>query len=288
MAFLLAAYALGPMLVARWFLSRVVPLKSLAQSRSEQISQGIFWAIVPGWVAYFARHWGPCALPPNSKVDVFNIFSALSSETYFDKHQPELYEAFSAFLWANWCILLRLYCAVFVIAFLTVGFLYFYGALRSSMRKNPITSSLFNLLATLVVPSISEWHVQLSSLLLKSHQMSLDVDVLTRSGTLYQGSFQEKTLAADGSLHAITLNNPKRFLRQEYLDQKAQAHAPDPQLFWKAIPSDAFIIMAADIATLNIRYVPSSAKSYAKFADVAARMQELAHEVAKGPQNQKG
>ncbi len=110
-------------------------------------------------------------------------------------------------------------------------------------------------LATIVLPRASEWHVLLSDMLLPSKDLTLSADVLTKGGVLYQGRVQEKMLSADGSLHSITLSNPRRFLREQFQKEKETAPTVKSEDFWRDIPGNLFILMGSDITNLNLRYV---------------------------------
>jgi hypothetical protein len=111
------------------------------------------------------------------------------------------------------------------------------------------------LLATVVLPRVSEWHVLLSDMLLPSKNLVLSADVLMSSNTLYQGRVQDKMLNPDGSLHSITLASPRRFLREQFHAEQQQLPEVSSEDFWLTIPGNIFIIMGADIKNLNLRYV---------------------------------
>ena len=71
------------------------------------------------------------------------------------------------------------------------------------------------MLATLVLPRVSEWHVLLSDMLMPEDDLFLDADLLTRVWcAIYQGRVQDKMLGAEwlaGQHHAG--ESTKRFLR---------------------------------------------------------------------------
>lgn len=75
--FLVATYVVGPDLLARWVLSFVVPRKNLVLSKSEEITQGVLWSIVPFGIAWSFRHIGWLSFPPTAKIDLQTFFSAL-------------------------------------------------------------------------------------------------------------------------------------------------------------------------------------------------------------------
>ena len=53
----------------------------------------------------------------------------------------------------------------------------------------------------------------------------------------------------------ITLANPRRFEREEFRKAKAEDIETVSDEFWFNIPGNLFIVMASDIANLNLRYI---------------------------------
>src|ERR1700732_2771719 len=96
---LIAVYALGPDLVARWMLGFVVPRKNLTQSKSEEITRGILWSLLPLTLAWLLRHSGPLSLNQSSKVDLQTFFSGLYSESYFKDHQDKFFSSAGSFIY---------------------------------------------------------------------------------------------------------------------------------------------------------------------------------------------
>lgn len=181
------------------------------------------------------------------------VFSGLYSEPFFVAHRNEFFAAVSAFFWLNWSLLWRLYSIVIVVSIGLILMIKFYGPIRRSLVRH---ERLQSFLAIVVLPRVSDWHVLLSHMLLPSADVRLFVDILTRSDQLYQGRLSDKTLGADGSLVNVTLAEPTKFRRDRYLE----ALKSDPHLsadgFWNKIPGEIFVVMADEITTLNIRYVP--------------------------------
>jgi hypothetical protein len=89
--FLVAVYVLGPDLVARWVLGFVVPRKNVVQTKSEEVTRGALWSIIPLWLGWSLRHVGPLSLVPNSKFDLQVFYSGLFSESFFLKNQQEFF-----------------------------------------------------------------------------------------------------------------------------------------------------------------------------------------------------
>ena len=259
--FLVAAYLLGPGLLARQLLGFVIPRKTLIQTKSEEITRSIVQAILPlalaiGWAALWgslraAGGWG----------DVQNVVSGVYSTSFFDVHRVEFFQSARAFARMNVAVLWRLYLLVILIALMFDVAVLKYRRLRALLPRTWQKT----MLATLVLPRVSEWHVLLSDMLMPEEDLFLDADLLTRSGAIYQGHVQDKMLGANGSLDSITLANPRRFLREEY--QRAVEAAGDfrrvaREPFWRPIPGNLFVVMAADVVNLNLRYVRGNPIAY--------------------------
>lgn len=274
---MLAAYVLGPDLLARWILSFVVPRKNLVLSKSEEITRGILWSIVPFWMAWSLRHWGPFAFPPNAKLDLQLFFSALYSEAFFNQHRAEFFAAAGSFWRLNICLCLRLYLIVFAASLTFNALIHQYGRIRKWLEKKNSWFWKFCrwLLATFVLPRIAEWHLVLSPVLLASKTMSIEVDVLAKNGIVYAGRLADKVLTPTGDLQSVTLGKPRRFQRDEYLKAKETDPAIKPDDFWKAIPGELFVIVASEISTVNVRHIPAVPQFAAKYGDIAKLIRDL-------------
>ena len=282
--FLVAAYILGPDLFSRWMLGFVVQRRNIAQSKSEEITRGVLWAIIPLYLAWTLRHIGPFSLPFNSKIDLQVFFSGLYSDLYFKDHQQEFFLAAGSFIRLNVCVLLRLYTVIFASGLLLNFLIRRYGWIRhflASKTKGSRTLALCSrnilaLLSTVVLPRISEWHVTLSPILLPAKEMNIGVDVLTKSGILYAGALEDKVIGPDGNLQTLTLREPKRFRREEYLEDKKNQLNPKPESYWKAIPGNLFVIMASDITTLNVRHLPATVRQFrGEYQEIALALNRL-------------
>jgi hypothetical protein len=259
---LIALYILGPDLVARWLLGFVVQRKNLLETKSEEITRGIMWAMIPLWAAWALRHVGPFALAPNSKFDLQTFFSGIYSEAYFKEHQAAFFAAAGSFIKLNICVLIRLYAIVFLSSLVFNWLIGRYGRIRGRLSSEKKKSRLLAVLTTIILPRISQWHIILSDILLSSKKMNIAVDVLTKDGTLYQGILENKMIAPDGSLQTLTLTEPKRFRREPFLKDREKSPALKPDGYWKAIPGNLFVIMASDITTLNVKHVPATVAPY--------------------------
>ena len=260
---LLGAYLFGPGLVARLILGFVVPRKTLIQSRSEEITRSGMQAVVPLCLAWIWAGWSGALRRNGGWADVQNVFSGAYSVSFFDAHRPEFFRSLHAVYWMNLCLLWRLYLLVVLFALALNWTIRHYRGLRGHMRLGWQKG----VLATLVLPRISEWHVLLSGMLLPADDLLLAADVLTKSNTLYQGQVQDKMLGNDGSLQTITLVGPRRFLREEY--RKALEIDPkiDREAYWKPISGNLFVILGADVVNLNLRYIRRQTPTSRQFSE---------------------
>ena len=268
---LIAAYILGPDLFARWLLGFVVQRKNIVQTKSEEITRGILWAIVPLTIAWFLRHTGPFAVAPGSRFDAQTFFSGIYSEAYFSVNREQFFAAAGSFLRLNLCILLRLYFVVLAGALFFNWTIQQYGRWRKKLSSH---SRFLGLLSKLILPRISEWHVILSPLLLPDKDMTIAVDVMTKSGVLYQGSLADKVIGADGGLQSLTLENPRRFRREQYVEDRKNNPAIDADQYWKTIPGNLFVILGPDIASVNVRHLPSM-REFIELDDIADALREV-------------
>jgi hypothetical protein len=273
---LVAIYALGPDLVARWILGFVVPRKSLVQTRSEEITRGILWSILPLSIAWSLRHFGPLSLAPNSRIDLQMFFSGLYSESFFNQNRQSFFTAADSFINFNVCLMVRLYSIVIIFSLTFNVLIGKYGVMRNWFASRSGLSWMRPVLSTIILPRISEWHVTLSPILLPSKDMNIEVDVLTKSGTLYQGALSDKIIAADGSLESLTLSNPRRFKRDQYLDDMKNQEKVKAEDYWKTIPGNLFVILEHDISTFNVRHIPGSVRRFSEeFKDIAEAMKDI-------------
>ena len=79
----------------------------------------------------------------------------------------------------------------------------------------------------------------------------VEIQTALISGDLHIAS----TLSNDGALVSLTLANPRRFERAEFRKAKASDLTTTADEYWFNIPGNLFIVMASDIANLNLRYV---------------------------------
>ncbi|MDE1178787.1 MAG: hypothetical protein PW789_19610 [Edaphobacter sp.] len=249
-SFLIAVYLLGPNLIARWAADLVVFRKSRVESHAEEVARSILAAAIPLALAVaWARSTG-ALWASGTQTDVETVFSSLQSDNFFQSHHQQFFTSLYAFFWMNYAILWRLYFLVFIACGVRVFIVFNYNRIWRRLH----TRWMRTLLAT-IVPRISEWDLLFSDMLLPEGTFRIMADVLTKSGGLYQGTITDRMLSNDGSLVSITLANPRRFERDDFRKAKSADLSTVPDEFWFNIPGNLFIVMASDIANLNLRYV---------------------------------
>ncbi len=207
--------------------------------------------------------WSGALRRCGSVADLQTVFSGAYSTSFFDGHEVEFFRSLHALYWINLCLLWRLYLLVVLFALTLNWTIRHYRGLRGHMRLGWQKG----VLATLVLPRISEWHVLLSGMLLPADDLLLAADVLTKSNTLYQGQVQDKMLGSDGSLQSITLAGPRRFLRDEYRKALEAGGATDRETYWKPISGNLFVILGSDVVNLNLRYIRKQTPTSRQFSE---------------------
>jgi hypothetical protein len=261
LTFIVAAYLLGPDLVSRFMLGFVCPRKNIVQSKGEEITRAIAWALFPLALAIlWAWSWGTlgeCARWPEWKL----FFAGAYSDAFFEKHSEDVFHATKAVFWWNYVILWRMYALIIFFWIVIDVIVYNFGSIRHYLNKGgKPRRALRKLLGFFIIPRVSEWHVFLSDMLLDKKDIRIHADVLTKGDVLYQGDVADKTLNGEGSLTSIMLANPRRFRRVEYMQAKIAATTKlDKESYWVAIPSNSFIIMAAEIVSINLTHTSPSA-----------------------------
>ncbi len=252
---LLALYLLGPDLLARWLLGFVVPRKAVVQSRSEEITRAAIWAAFPLLIALsvtkshgiFSRYGGTATLK--------TFFAGLYSEAVFRNDPDRWFRSASSMLHINLAVLSWMYAVVIAASLALMVLTRRYATIRHTLPYGLPR----DLLARLILPRVAEWHVLLSDMLLPTRDLLLYADILTRSG-LYRGLVQDKVLGPDGGLRSITLGEPRRFQREQYLAAREKHGTADAETFWKTIPGDLFLIVGSEVLNLNLQYIARSGK----------------------------
>jgi hypothetical protein len=248
---LTAIYLLGPDLVSRFILGFVVPRRIIQQSKGEEIARAVLTAAIPLSLAIMWTVWHHAVTWQDIKPDFKTVFSGLYSEKLFDCDPEGFFKAARSVSRANWSVTWRLYSLLIVYSIVVDFVILNYGAIRNSkwFDKRDWRKKV---LAIFILPRVSEWHVLLTSF---SHQKStrITADILTKSDVLYRGTIEKPFLDPGGSLSGLLISDPFRYDRQRYVDDKKTGNAADKDVYWRKIPSNTFLMLAAEIATINLR-----------------------------------
>lgn len=192
---LLAVYVLGPDLVSRSIVSVYVPRRAVVQSRSEEWARSLISGLIPLAIAVVWARQARRFEHGAARASFETVFSALYSEPFFNLHRTEFFASLNTFFCLNWSVLWRLYAIVSIASLLLIPAIYFYGPIRRRLDDHDFLKLL---LATLVLPRVSDWHVLLSRMLLPSRDLQLFVDVLTKNNNSTRGDCRIRRLVRTG------------------------------------------------------------------------------------------
>lgn len=255
---LVALYLIAPELLSRSIIGSRRPVKVVPRTRSEELFHGIVWALFPLTLALlFALACHGWRWPQVAPV-VCKIFEDLYSEPVF-RNDRAFYPAVDAFLRFNLWLLLPLYTIVISLSLTLVAFES--GSIPSWLSfLNPV----FSRLARAMLPSIPELYLLLAADRIRSRSnLEKHVDVLTKSGTLYRGRVGTLAFNTDGTLQLLLLENPRRFLSDEYKAKKKDWPNIPTETFWTDIPGNNFVIVGSEVDNLNLRFVPRNPVAHA-------------------------
>jgi hypothetical protein len=248
----LALYLLGPDQFSRLILGFTIPRRNVTLTRGEEICRALVWATASAVPAYLWLIHSNCysSLWHSEQAKVF--FAGLYSETAFNATKAKWFESLVPVMWLNWAFLWRVYAITGLLSLILSALTVNYGRIRKHLKRQWMRT----VFASIILPRVALWHLLLSDVLLESTDTRINLDVLTKSDTLYQGRLADKALASDGSLASITLADPRRFRRKEYMIAKEAGQKPNAADFWQAIPTNMFVVIGSELQTLNLRYAP--------------------------------
>jgi hypothetical protein len=192
------------------------------------------------------------------------FFAGAYSDAYFEKNTEAVFHATKAVFWWNFSVLWRMYTLVSLFSVGVDVVVYNFGSIRNCLNNGGrISKGLRRLLSRFIIPKVSEWHVFLSNMLADRKDIRIHADVLTKNDVLYKGHVADKTLKGDGALTCLILEDPYRFRRVEYMEDKKEARTSgikiNPEDYWVEIPSKSFIVMAPEIVSINLTHTSTSA-----------------------------
>ena len=250
LTFILALYVLGPDLFSRWLVGYFAPARIRNRSRSEEISSGLFGSLIPIVVSFVVIH---SLFHHFNDISVLRtFFSGAYSEKLFDANPSVFFASLRSILKVNIQFLGIIYFLELAWSALLVWLIKHYGPLLRKYEKKPYVSLS---IAHLVRPWTAEWHLKLSGMLLEKKTDYIQVDVLTKMNILYRGRMIEYDLSAEGSLVSITLENTKKFKRDELLEARKLNKSVMTTAYWSSIEGRMFVIMATEVITLNLNYI---------------------------------
>lgn len=260
---LATAYFVVPELLSRFILSTFLTRRVMNSPKSEELMRAVLWAVIPLGIAWITRDWwylGICKFPPAAQASAKNVFAGLYSEKLFEANPQALYSALPVFIRANISLLCREYAIVAIWATLIGLATRYFAQLRSLFREHKF---FWKILHRIVIPRISEWHILLSPMMLKHKgDRRIEVDVLTKSGILYRGTVYERNIGPDGTLQTLILEHAQRFLHADFVrvrtiwesGSKTEEQKPNSSDYWRPIPGKLFLIIGADISSVNVRH----------------------------------
>ena len=260
---LATAYFVVSELLTRYVVSFYFIRKATTGTKSEEIVRAAFWAVVPVLLAWLTRDIGWWRVPADAASSAQKVFAALYSEKAFDLDQAGFFRALGDFSYFNFCLLLRTYLIVILGAALFGWIAVRLGAVRARLKGWP---RLTNILHWAFMPRISEWHAALSPMLVHARkELTVRIDVLTKSGILYRGNVFEKRITADGDLATLILHDAQRMVRADFIRDRTayeqnkatspELKKPDTEDYWRKIPGELFLLNGSEIATVNVRHV---------------------------------
>jgi hypothetical protein len=251
----LAVYILGPDVFSRLIVSLFAPARARSRNRTEEIARAFIISVVPIAISYCIAHFGLHRF--NNTGVLKDFLLGLYGDKSLEEHSDAFFDAAATVIRLNTQFLL-IPVYTFALAWsIGLGLLIRnYGKLLRRWKNDPKFSAV---LTWLVTPWAAEWHLKLSGVLLPHKTDLIRIDVLTKLDVLFRGTLIEHHLASDGALVSITLAEPQKFKRKELLEAREARPSKvlDTTDYWSPIEAHSFVIMAAEIVTLNLNYVDS-------------------------------
>lgn len=258
---LFTLYLLIPEGIFRLIFGFFIPTRTFVLTRAETAYRAVlitsipfFLALALCWHAPLARTW-PFPIRENSvqqrRVDYRIVTASLYSEQVFQKWDGTFWHAFSRCSRRQARLVVWYFLLIVAEAFLL-------GKLSSSYLKVK-NKSLRWVADKLLSAYISQWYGLLTPNLLP-HSVTVQADILCIGEMLYRGDVSQYFLK-NGELSGIILAKPERFDRVGYLRTKEQGQKPNPNDFWKVIPSQLLYIFVEKVLNINLRYVDVSGKT---------------------------
>jgi hypothetical protein len=257
---LIVGFFLIPGLLFRSIFSLFLHMREFQRTRAEEIAFAGRVAAIPLLLSLFlttgsrplSEHRQPTLASQGVTLqsDLWVLHRAAADDSFLKSSSawPVYQAAGSHVLAAGWRILMVYYAFLILEAVLLGWFSSQYGALRKHRIRGWI-------LEKLLVPSISEWYMILTTFAQPQRGSVIAVaDILTTDDHLYHGVVENYHVERDGKLRGILLGGVYRFDRPGYLKVKDAPGAPSKGKFWKQIPGQNVYVLSERIANLNISY----------------------------------
>jgi hypothetical protein len=281
-------YVLVPGGIFRSMTSRTLPLKKFHKTRAQDVTFAVVSSVLPFWLAV-ALVWYVFIWPFPTSLETLSqrreayrtVFLAMDSDKelsqFLQGNPPVFWSAVNSVLKRQGRFLFWFYVLVVIEAFS-------FSKLARSYRKTEkrrLRDGFWpwawqrtrdGLGDVILPPTISEWHVLLTDFATPGARQSIEIDVMSVDGILYQGRLKDYFFDVEGELAGILLSHARRFDREEYLNDKkadlqmamekksaGQAIAPFTKAtseYWEEIPgADLFYIPKERISNINVRHV---------------------------------
>ena len=262
---LLGLYVFFPDFLFKKFLSQYVELKKNQRTRFEDVVAGLAVVVVPLVAAFivthvfsFCGHWPfPVEEPITEKwADYKVVFSAAYSDSYFNGHQQEFWNA-AKHTWSHqlrflvWNYLF-LALEITVVGLATKNF--------GSWRNNRFYAFIFG---DTVLRRCSQWYVLFQAFMFpRQAKPRVMLDILTTDKHLYDGELADYFVDQSGNLSELLLKGFRRFRFKAFEDARLAAQGEGKKVrsadYWTNIPGANLLIPYNKIANINIRYVFTS------------------------------
>jgi hypothetical protein len=260
---LLTLYLIIPEAIFRTIFGWYVPPRNFVISKAETAYRALVVAVLPLLFAWVFTWYMPIVqcfpFPVQNntselrRADYKLVASALYSEEEFKSSKQQFWPALTRST--------RRQARLIAWYILLIGLeAWLAGWLAANYAKFK-TNWLYSWLADKFLFSyISEWHPLLTPYMFIEKETTVQADILSTNGTLYQGTVTQHFIR-DGSLTGVFLTAPRRFNRDLYSkdrDARAAAGQPKPnkEEYWQGIPSQNLYFFADKIFNMNLTYKP--------------------------------
>ena len=258
---LITIYLVIPEAVFRYVFGTFVPTRSFVLTRVETVYRAVLVAIIPLLLAsllvWFVPGPNVWPFPVTGNTDQLRrsdykiVAAAFYSDAEFTKTQLEFWPAFTRSARRQARVVVWYYLVLALTAWGAGKLATKYGIYKENILYKSLADRF-------LFKYISQWYPLLTPYLLPN--TIVQADILCTNETLYQGRVTNHFLS-EGELSGIILQDPRRFNRKSYLEEKAKGAKPNKEEYWVSIPSELMYFFADKIVNLNLSYVDLSGKA---------------------------